>query len=78
MKGLMDEAARILLDFFEKHHVKAGVVAGFHTLDYPRASHIFPHGQNKLIDLLLQLAKERHSFFRNMCHHHKVDRHHCD
>lgn len=31
LKGLMDEAARILLDFFEKHHVKAGVVAGLHT-----------------------------------------------
>lgn len=31
LKGLMDEAARILLDFFEKYHVKAGIVAGLHT-----------------------------------------------
>ena len=27
LKGLMDEAARILLDFFRKHHIQAGVVA---------------------------------------------------
>ncbi|MFM2490455.1 transposase [Enterococcus avium] len=27
----MDEAARILLDFFRKHHIQAGVVATLHT-----------------------------------------------
>ena len=31
LKGLMDEAARILLDFFRKHHIQAGVVATLHT-----------------------------------------------
>ncbi|MDN2640098.1 transposase, partial [Enterococcus avium] len=31
LKGLMDEAARILLDFFRKHHIQAGVVAILHT-----------------------------------------------
>lgn len=30
-KGLMDEAARILLDFFRKHQIQAGVVATLHT-----------------------------------------------
>ena len=31
LKGLMDEAARILLDFFRKHHIQAGGVATLHT-----------------------------------------------
>ncbi|WP_460478575.1 IS91 family transposase [Enterococcus avium] len=31
LKGLMDEAARILLDFFRKHHIQAGVVATLRT-----------------------------------------------
>ncbi|WP_438782484.1 IS91 family transposase [Enterococcus sp. DIV0187] len=31
LKGLMDEAARILLDFFRKHHIQAGVVATLHA-----------------------------------------------
>lgn len=31
LKGLMDEAARILLDFFRKHQIQAGVVATLHT-----------------------------------------------
>lgn len=31
LKGLMDEAARILLDFFRKHHIQAGVVATLQT-----------------------------------------------
>jgi hypothetical protein len=31
LKGLMDEAARILLDFFRKHHLQAGIVATLHT-----------------------------------------------
>ena len=31
LKGLMDEAARILLDFFRKHHIQSGIVATLHT-----------------------------------------------
>jgi Putative transposase. len=31
LKGLIDEAARIVLEFFEKCHVQAGIVATLHT-----------------------------------------------
>ena len=31
LKGLMDEAARIVLEFFEERHVQAGIVATLHT-----------------------------------------------
>lgn len=31
LKGLMDEAARILLDFFRMHQIQAGIVATLHT-----------------------------------------------
>lgn len=31
LKGLMDEAANILLDFFKKHKLKAGIIAALHT-----------------------------------------------
>ena len=31
LKGLMDEAAKILLDFFQKHQLKAGIISTLHT-----------------------------------------------
>jgi hypothetical protein len=31
LKGLIDEASRIVLDYFKKHHVQAGIIATIHT-----------------------------------------------
>lgn len=31
LKGLMDEAAQIMIDFYKKHHLRVGIVASLHT-----------------------------------------------
>ena len=43
LKGLMDEAARILLDFFRKHHLQAGIVATLHTFGSQRSLALGSH-----------------------------------